>query len=43
VLAFGAVALTLFDALAVAWAMGIGLVIALVISAIPRLRETSRS
>ena len=43
VLAFGAVALTLFDALVVAWAMGIGLVIALVISAIPRLRETSRS
>jgi UDP-GlcNAc:undecaprenyl-phosphate/decaprenyl-phosphate GlcNAc-1-phosphate transferase len=43
VLAFGAVALTLFDALAVAWAMGVGLLIALVISAIPRLREGSRS
>ncbi|OLF18685.1 glycosyltransferase family 4 protein [Actinophytocola xanthii] len=38
VLAFGAVALTLFDALAVAWGMGIGILIALVISAVPRLR-----
>jgi UDP-GlcNAc:undecaprenyl-phosphate GlcNAc-1-phosphate transferase len=42
VLAFGAVALTLFDAFAVACGMGIGLLIALVISAIPRLRETGR-
>lgn len=38
VLAFGAVALTLFDVFAVAWGMGIGLLIALVISAVPRLR-----
>jgi UDP-GlcNAc:undecaprenyl-phosphate GlcNAc-1-phosphate transferase len=38
VLAFGAVALTLFDAFAVAWGMGIGLLIALVISAVPRIR-----
>jgi UDP-GlcNAc:undecaprenyl-phosphate GlcNAc-1-phosphate transferase len=43
VLAFGAVALTLFDAFAVACGMGIGLLVALVISAIPRLRETGRS
>jgi len=43
VLAFGAVALTIFDAFAVAWGMGIGLLIALVISAIPRLRESGRS
>jgi UDP-GlcNAc:undecaprenyl-phosphate/decaprenyl-phosphate GlcNAc-1-phosphate transferase len=43
VLAFGAVALTLFDAFAVAWGMGVGLLIALVISAIPRLRENGRS
>ncbi|MGH3758164.1 glycosyltransferase family 4 protein [Actinophytocola sp.] len=43
VLAFGAVALTLFDTFAVVWGMGIGLLIALVISAIPRLRETGRS
>ena len=42
VLAFGAVALTLFDAFAVACGMGIGLLVALVISAIPRLRETGR-
>jgi UDP-GlcNAc:undecaprenyl-phosphate/decaprenyl-phosphate GlcNAc-1-phosphate transferase len=38
VLAFGAVALTLFDVFAVAWGMGIGLLIALVISAVPRIR-----
>jgi UDP-GlcNAc:undecaprenyl-phosphate GlcNAc-1-phosphate transferase len=43
VLAFGAVALTLFDTFAVAWGVGIGLLIALVISAIPRLRESGRS
>jgi UDP-GlcNAc:undecaprenyl-phosphate GlcNAc-1-phosphate transferase len=43
VLAFGAVALTIFDALAVAWGMGVGLIVVLVISAIPRLRENGRS
>jgi UDP-GlcNAc:undecaprenyl-phosphate GlcNAc-1-phosphate transferase len=38
VLAFGAVALSLFDGLVVAWSIGIGLLLALLISAIPRLR-----
>ncbi|HEX2131843.1 MAG TPA: MraY family glycosyltransferase [Actinophytocola sp.] len=37
-LAFGAVAFTLFDVLAVAWVMGFALLIALVVSAVPRLR-----
>ncbi|MFC4856715.1 glycosyltransferase family 4 protein [Actinophytocola glycyrrhizae] len=37
-LAFGTVALTLFDALAVIWGIGIGLLIALVVSIVPRLR-----
>jgi UDP-GlcNAc:undecaprenyl-phosphate GlcNAc-1-phosphate transferase len=39
VLAFGAVALTLFDVFAVAWGVGFGLLIALVVSAVPRLRS----
>lgn len=38
VLAFGTVALTLFDVYAVAWVMGFGLLIALIISVVPRLR-----
>jgi UDP-GlcNAc:undecaprenyl-phosphate/decaprenyl-phosphate GlcNAc-1-phosphate transferase len=38
VLAFGAVALSMFDVLAVVWGIGIGLLIALVISVVPRLR-----
>jgi UDP-GlcNAc:undecaprenyl-phosphate GlcNAc-1-phosphate transferase len=38
VLAFGTVALSLFDAFAVVWGIGIGLLIALVISVVPRLR-----
>lgn len=38
VLAFGAVALTLFDVFAVVWGIGIGLLIALVVSVVPRLR-----
>jgi len=38
VLAFGTVALSLFDALAVVWGIGIGLLIALVVSIVPRLR-----
>lgn len=38
VLAFGAVALTLLDAFIVAWGVGIGLLLALLASAIPRLR-----
>jgi UDP-GlcNAc:undecaprenyl-phosphate GlcNAc-1-phosphate transferase len=42
-IAFGAVALTIFDLLAVAWAVGVGLLIALIISAVPRLRENRRS
>lgn len=38
VLAFGAVSLSLFDGLVVVWVMGIGLLVALLVSAIPRLR-----
>jgi UDP-GlcNAc:undecaprenyl-phosphate GlcNAc-1-phosphate transferase len=37
-LAFGAVALTLFNVFAVAWGVGIGLLIALIVSVVPRLR-----
>jgi UDP-GlcNAc:undecaprenyl-phosphate/decaprenyl-phosphate GlcNAc-1-phosphate transferase len=38
VLAFGAVALTMFDAFVVAWGFGLGLLVALLASAVPRLR-----
>jgi UDP-GlcNAc:undecaprenyl-phosphate GlcNAc-1-phosphate transferase len=38
VLAFGTVALSLFDALGVVWGIGIGLLIALIVSVVPRLR-----
>lgn len=38
VLAFGAVALTMLDALVVAWSVGVGLLLALLASAVPRLR-----
>jgi UDP-GlcNAc:undecaprenyl-phosphate/decaprenyl-phosphate GlcNAc-1-phosphate transferase len=38
VLAFGAVSLSLFDGLVVVWGMVIGLLVALLVSAIPRLR-----
>lgn len=41
VLAFGAVALTMLDAFVVAWGFGIGLLIALLASAVPRLRARS--
>jgi UDP-GlcNAc:undecaprenyl-phosphate GlcNAc-1-phosphate transferase len=41
VLAFGAVALTMLDVLVVAWTVGIGLLVALVASAVPRLRRRS--
>ncbi|NUT94287.1 MAG: undecaprenyl/decaprenyl-phosphate alpha-N-acetylglucosaminyl 1-phosphate transferase [Saccharothrix sp.] len=43
VLAFGAVALTLFDVAVVMWCLAIGLLLALLISAIPRLREAKRT
>jgi UDP-GlcNAc:undecaprenyl-phosphate GlcNAc-1-phosphate transferase len=43
VLAFGAVALTLFDVVVVVWCLAIGLVLALLVSAIPRLREVRRT
>ncbi|MFL6142268.1 MAG: MraY family glycosyltransferase [Labedaea sp.] len=43
VLAFGTVALTLFDVFVVAWGIGIGLLFALLVSAIPRLRDARRS
>ncbi|MEO6085650.1 MAG: MraY family glycosyltransferase [Umezawaea sp.] len=42
VLAFGAVALTLFDVRVVAWCFGLGLLVALFVSAIPRMREVRR-
>lgn len=42
VLAFGTVSLALFDNFVVAWGMGIGLLFALLVSAIPRLREVRR-
>jgi UDP-GlcNAc:undecaprenyl-phosphate/decaprenyl-phosphate GlcNAc-1-phosphate transferase len=43
VLAFGAVALTMFDVVVVVWCLGIGLLLALLVSAIPRLREVRRT
>jgi UDP-GlcNAc:undecaprenyl-phosphate GlcNAc-1-phosphate transferase len=43
VLAFGAVALTLFEPVVVAWCFGVALLLALFASAIPRLREARRS
>jgi len=43
VLAFGTVALTLFDVWVVVWGIGIGLLFALLVSAIPRLRDVRRS
>ncbi|MBO0841341.1 MAG: undecaprenyl/decaprenyl-phosphate alpha-N-acetylglucosaminyl 1-phosphate transferase [Sciscionella sp.] len=39
VIAFGAVALSIFDPLVVLWAMAVGLVVALLISATPKLRR----
>jgi UDP-GlcNAc:undecaprenyl-phosphate GlcNAc-1-phosphate transferase len=42
VLAFGTVALTLFDAFVVVWGIGIGLLFALLVSVIPRLRDARR-
>ena len=42
VIAFGAVALTLFDVLVVVWGIGVGLLVALLVSAIPRLRDADR-
>ncbi len=39
VLAFGAVSLSLFDVFAVVWGIGIGLLIALIVSVVPRLRS----
>jgi UDP-GlcNAc:undecaprenyl-phosphate GlcNAc-1-phosphate transferase len=43
VLAFGAVALTLFEPVVVGWCFGVALLLALFASAIPRLREARRS
>jgi len=42
-LAFGAVSLTLFDPVLVAWAFVAGLLIAVLISLVPRLKSRSRS
>jgi UDP-GlcNAc:undecaprenyl-phosphate GlcNAc-1-phosphate transferase len=42
VLAFGTVALTLFNVFVVTWGIGIGLLFALLVSAIPRLRDVRR-
>ncbi|MCP3798267.1 undecaprenyl/decaprenyl-phosphate alpha-N-acetylglucosaminyl 1-phosphate transferase [Allokutzneria sp. A3M-2-11 16] len=43
VLAFGAVSLTVFDVGTVIWVVGVGLLLALLASAVPRLRESRRS
>jgi UDP-GlcNAc:undecaprenyl-phosphate GlcNAc-1-phosphate transferase len=43
VIAFGAVSLTLFNVQVAMWGIGIGLVLALAASAIPRLRESARA
>ncbi|GGP46038.1 glycosyltransferase family 4 protein [Saccharothrix coeruleofusca] len=42
VLAFSAVALTVFDVVVVVWCLGIGLLLAFFVSAVPRLREARR-
>src|SRR5690606_40353577 len=42
-LAFGAVALTLFDPVLVAWVFVAGLLVAVIVSAVPRLNPRSRS
>lgn len=41
-LAFGAVALTLFDTAAVVWIFAVGLVFAVVVSGVPRLRSSGK-
>jgi UDP-GlcNAc:undecaprenyl-phosphate GlcNAc-1-phosphate transferase len=43
VIAFGAVSLTLINVRVAMWGIGIGLVLALVASVIPRLRDTART
>ncbi|MEV0680806.1 MraY family glycosyltransferase [Actinosynnema sp. NPDC050436] len=43
VLAFGTVSLTLFDATVVMWCLAAGLLLALLVSAVPRLREMRRT
>jgi UDP-GlcNAc:undecaprenyl-phosphate GlcNAc-1-phosphate transferase len=43
VIAFGAVALTLFNAVVVVWVIAIGLLVALSVTAIPRVRDFRRS
>ncbi|CCH34590.1 MraY family glycosyltransferase [Actinosynnema sp. NPDC047251] len=43
VLAFGTVSLTLFDATVVMWCLAAGLLLALLVSAVPRLRELRRT
>ncbi|MEU4803718.1 MraY family glycosyltransferase [Actinosynnema sp. NPDC023587] len=43
VLAFGTVSLTLFDATVVGWCLAAGLLIALLVSVVPRLRELRRA
>ncbi|KAA2259426.1 undecaprenyl/decaprenyl-phosphate alpha-N-acetylglucosaminyl 1-phosphate transferase [Solihabitans fulvus] len=43
ILAFGAVAVTLVDVQVVAWVMGIGLLVAVIVSVVPRIRESRRS
>jgi UDP-GlcNAc:undecaprenyl-phosphate GlcNAc-1-phosphate transferase len=43
VIAFGAVALTLFNVEVAVWGIGIGLVVAVVVSVVPRLRDAERA
>lgn len=43
VIAFGAVALTLFNAMVVIWVIAVGLLVALSVTAVPRLRDFRRA
>jgi UDP-GlcNAc:undecaprenyl-phosphate GlcNAc-1-phosphate transferase len=43
VIAFGAVALTLFNVAVAVWGIGIGLLLALLVSAVPRLRDADQA
>jgi UDP-GlcNAc:undecaprenyl-phosphate GlcNAc-1-phosphate transferase len=43
VIAFGAVALTLFNVVVVIWVIAVGLLLALLVSAVPRLRDLRRT
>jgi UDP-GlcNAc:undecaprenyl-phosphate GlcNAc-1-phosphate transferase len=42
ILAFGAVSVTLFDDVAALWIIGVGLLFAVAVSVVPRLRSRNR-